>query len=305
MNGAARRAAVMVRRLVMALCLGGALLAAGCSSLRLAYGNAETLLWWWLDGYADFRRDQKPQVRGAIGDWLAWHRRTQLPQYRDWLQQTARLMQDSPDGAALCAQFDRAEAFRAQALQPLAGPVATLAPLLQPAQWRHIEQHFAKKNGQWADQYLQPDPQVRRRATLERSIEHFERLYGPLARTQETWLARRLPLSPWRAENDFTERQWRQHETLLALKSLAQPGLGPDAARTQAAAWLTRLAGPMDERHRLARAAARDFLCELVTDFHREQATPAQHQHLQRVLQGWSHDIDGFLQDPGGGAAGL
>jgi hypothetical protein len=29
---------------------------AGCSSMKLAYGNAPTLTWWWLDRHADLDR---------------------------------------------------------------------------------------------------------------------------------------------------------------------------------------------------------------------------------------------------------
>jgi hypothetical protein len=38
--------------------LGLALALGGCSALRLSYNNAPTLLYWWLDGYADFDKSQ-------------------------------------------------------------------------------------------------------------------------------------------------------------------------------------------------------------------------------------------------------
>jgi len=54
------------------------LLLAACSSLRLAYNNGDTLLYWWLDAYVDFDSGQKGEVKQDIDDLFRWHRKTQL-----------------------------------------------------------------------------------------------------------------------------------------------------------------------------------------------------------------------------------
>ena len=48
--------------------LAFAILLAACSSLRLAYNNADTLLYWWLDAYVDFDSGQKADIKQDIGD---------------------------------------------------------------------------------------------------------------------------------------------------------------------------------------------------------------------------------------------
>ena len=58
--------------------LAFAILLAACSSLRLAYNNADTLLYWWLDAYVDFDSAQKSEVKNDIDAFFRWHRKTQL-----------------------------------------------------------------------------------------------------------------------------------------------------------------------------------------------------------------------------------
>src|SRR5215212_1132669 len=73
-------------RLARILLLGAAVaIFAGCTALRLGYSQADKVLYYWLDSYADFDTTQAPRVRQAIGDWFSWHRRTQLNDYADLL----------------------------------------------------------------------------------------------------------------------------------------------------------------------------------------------------------------------------
>jgi hypothetical protein len=293
-NGGAFRPARAWRRAWLGLLIGSLVMLGACSSLRLAYSQAPTLVYWWLDGYADFDRSQKPQVKAAINHWLAWHRQTQLPQYRHWLTLQAQQMAGEPSGAALCERVDAWDDYLAQALAAWAEPVAALAPTLHPAQWQAIEKQFAKKTRQWRDDYMQADLEDRWEAATDRSIEQTERFYGRLSRRQKAWLASRVRASPWRPDNDLSERLHKQRDTLATLHALAQPGLSAAQAHTLAAAWLQRLSEPIDKPHAQAREAARHYLCEMAADFHRS-ATPEQRRHLAGALQGWRDDLDSFI----------
>lgn len=293
-TGGAFRPPTVVSRTALGLLLVAALLVGACSSLRLAYSQAPLLTYWWLDGYADFDSNQKPQAKAAIARWLDWHRQTQLPAYRHWLQQAAMMMDGQPDADQLCAQFPVLDAFRNQAVAAWAEPAAQLARQLKPAQWQHIDAHFEHKNAEWQDDYLQPDPQDRLDAAADRAIDFTERFYGRLSRAQKAWITQRLQQSPWRPENDLAERRHRQRDTLTTLQALAQPDLSPSQATAQAQAWLHRLTQPMDAAHAQARAAARRAVCEMAADFHRD-ATPAQRRHLAQRLGDWAADLDSFI----------
>jgi hypothetical protein len=56
---------------------------AGCSAIKLAYNQAPTLAYGWLDGYLDFNDQQSPQVRDALNRLFAWHRASELPKTAD------------------------------------------------------------------------------------------------------------------------------------------------------------------------------------------------------------------------------
>jgi len=86
---------------------------AGCSALKLGYATMPELLYWWLDGYADFNDDQEPLVRGELARLHEWHRREELPRIADAL---GRLEQLAPGDArrltmgtfhAVCARILR------------------------------------------------------------------------------------------------------------------------------------------------------------------------------------------------------
>ena len=64
------------------------MLLGGCSAVRIGYNQAPTLAWWWLDGYLDIDAAEAPRAKDALQQWFAWHRRTQLPDYADWLAAT-------------------------------------------------------------------------------------------------------------------------------------------------------------------------------------------------------------------------
>jgi hypothetical protein len=68
-----------LRRAVHALAaLGVVLLLAACSSLRLGYNNADTLLVYSLDSYLNLDDAQQELARERVSELLAWHRSTQL-----------------------------------------------------------------------------------------------------------------------------------------------------------------------------------------------------------------------------------
>ena len=62
-----------------------ALLLSGCTLVRLGYGSADDLAYVWLDDYIGFTDEQAPKVRQALAETLVWHRKTQLPDYAQWL----------------------------------------------------------------------------------------------------------------------------------------------------------------------------------------------------------------------------
>lgn len=67
------------------LTIGFALALAACSRIDLAYRNLDRLVPWSLGDYLDMNREQKALLDARLKQHLAWHCKTQLPGYLDWL----------------------------------------------------------------------------------------------------------------------------------------------------------------------------------------------------------------------------
>ncbi len=58
---------------------------AGCSANRFIYNRADTFVRWVVDDYVDLNRDQQAAFDTDLQQLLDWHRRDELPQYRQFI----------------------------------------------------------------------------------------------------------------------------------------------------------------------------------------------------------------------------
>ena len=265
-------------------------LLAGCSALRLSYNQGPTLAWFWLDGYADFNREQAPAVKGALADWFTWHRASQLPDYAQLLADMQALAVNKVTPTQVCkvldAWEDRAERAFEQAVPALAEVVRTLTP----EQITHIEKRMASKHADWLADHVQTDLAERQKASYERWLDQTENMYGRLDDAQRRQLATELAASSYDAQIHARERQQRQIDIIRALRQWQ----AERADSATVAAGLRRLAATM--RHS-PRADYRDYAerlmpanCAVVARLH-NTTTTAQRQHAVDRLKGWEEDL--------------
>jgi hypothetical protein len=274
-----------------------ALAVGACSMLRLGYSQGPELLYWWLDGYADFTDEQSPRVREALADAFRWHRREQLPGIADQLAQLRNEVPQPTDAQAVCRWQDvvrtRMDAVTTQVL-----PTALqLAATLSPAQVRHVERQQAKKNAEFRDEHLQSNLDERRAAQLKRGIERAETLYGRLDGAQRERIARALQASPYNGEAWLAEREARQQLVLRTLRGLTNRSLDVAAARTALQPLSTQQALRADYRDDMRRIT--QYNCQWMAELH-NSTTPAQRQAAQERLRGWETDLRALI---GGGSA--
>jgi hypothetical protein len=265
-----------------------AVLLAGCSALRLSYNAAPDFAYWWLDGYGDFDETQTPRVRDGLAAWFAWHRRDQLPAYAALLQRAqAEVLADAtPEQTCRWWSLGR-ERIRAGFEQAVPA-LADLAVTLKPAQFAHIEARFAKNNREFADDFLQPDPEDRRKAALKRAVERAEMLYGRIDDAQRERIARNVAASPFDPQFALDERRARQADILATLRRL--PGLPRDEAIAALRALAERVENPPRDEARRRNAQLTRFSCTIAADFH-ATSTPAQRQAAAAKLKGWETDL--------------
>ena len=153
----------------LALCLAVTLLA-GCSALRLGYGQADRFLYYWLDSYVGFDDAQAPRVRQAIGDWFSWHRRTQLNDYADLLTRIEADARTDTTPERVCAWWKEVRTRIDRSVEQAVPSIADLATTLKPGQFERIAERQAKAAKEFREDFMQPDPARRQSEAVKRSI---------------------------------------------------------------------------------------------------------------------------------------
>src|SRR3982750_2421321 len=171
-------------RIIAALAVAIVLALGGCSLLKIGYGQASPLAFRWLDSYVGVNDAQSLIARTALDEALAWHRRTQLPDYVQLLARAEAEVLADTTPERMCAWAGEIRDRIEPVLLYVAPAVADVALTLSPAQFRHIEKRSAETNEEFRDEHLQKNPGKRQRAMVKREVERAEMLYGKLDETQ-------------------------------------------------------------------------------------------------------------------------
>lgn len=325
--GSSRRPGGIIRAGRLALVSGllvGVL--AGCSMLRLAYGQADTLLFHAMDRYLDLDRTQAEAWRAATARWLAWHRREQLPQVLRGLDAMAQDWagpQLGPERA--CQHLQRVQGWADEAVRAALPDLALLLPRLGPDQVAQLAERQREDRQRWLEERVEPPAEARQQRALERLQGRYERLLGPLTPAQRVdllALVRQLD-DPQRA---LAEQQRRQGELMAVVMAFARPGAPRAAARAEAvaatpssltapgasadaaatasasarlaAAWRAWSLGPeATQAWQQAQAAAH---CQFLSRLH-ASADTRQRSHALRQLAQWRADLQSQVLPDGAG----
>jgi Family of unknown function (DUF6279) len=262
----------------------------GCSAIRLAYANGPQLSWWWLDSYLDFSRDQSPVVRTALDRWFDWHRASQLPEYAVLLAQAQAQVLDNSSPAHACAWNSRVRDRIEPALQRTALDFAELVHGLGEPQFKQLEQRYAKGNEDLKNDFMQPDPAIRLRESIKRTLDRAERVYGSLDEPQKKVIAAGMAASPFNPELWLAERLRRQRDTVQTLRRLQADKADREQRQAALRALLQRTEQSPDPAYRAYQVKLVDFNCALVAQVH-NATTPAQRQKARQTLKGWEEDL--------------
>jgi len=264
-----------------------AVLVSACSTARLAYNQAPTLTYWWLDGHVDLANGQSGPVRQDIDTFFSWHRAEALPAYIELLKTWQTLAPGDLDADQVCAQFDAIRAHIDAAAAQTVTPLARLALALGPDQIEHQRRHQAKGNQGFEKDFLQGDEERRLRKRLSNTIDRSERLYGRLSADQRELVRNWLQRSPWDPARTLAERQHRQADLLDTVRK-AQ--ISPDQAEALVAAHIRRIG----QSPRPAYAAHSQALvrhgCAQFAALH-NSTTSEQRERAVRTLRAYEEDL--------------
>ena len=265
-------------------------LVSGCSALRIGYSTAPDLAYWWFDRYADFSGEQTQRVREALAQWFNWHRRTQLPDYAALL---ARMRAEAPvdTTAERVCEWQADLLRRADTAYDRAGPaIAELVLSLTPEQIAHIQKRQSKVNEDFREDYLQPDRAKRAAATLKRTVERAEMIYGKLDAGQRERMAAALTRSPFDPELWDAERRARQQDVVQLIGKLVKEKTPPAQAQAELRGYVDRIERSPHEAYRRYYERLTEFNCGFVANLH-NSTTAEQRRHAVQTLSGWEGDL--------------
>lgn len=176
----------MGKRLCLALLIASLMLLGSCSRLELAYRNLDWLIPWSLDDYVGLSKEQKAWLKPRLVTHIAWHCKTQLPAYADWLQRSQTLAAEShPPAARFDAQFADFRHAVDALIEQVTPDLTELLRGLSDEQVKELRASLARQNKEQREDYLQPSltEQIDERA--ERMEDRLQPWFGRLHSEQK------------------------------------------------------------------------------------------------------------------------
>ncbi len=287
-----------MRRLLrhLAFVLVAGLLLQGCSAVRLGYGNADSLARWWMDQYLDLSPEQDALVRERLTRLLAWHRKTQLPDYVAVLRQGQHFVAGQPTAADALALGDGL-IRRGRTLAEQATPdIADLLTTVSPEQIERMASRLAEKNADLAREAQLADGESgQRKARYKRTLERAEYWFGDFSAGQKAAL--RLLIDGQTAGSQFwyDERLRRQRDWLDLVRLVQRERPPRERIIRLLRDYAARFDMPEDPARRTQAIALRRASAELAVAIH-AFTTPAQRTHAVDKLGDLIRDIGELSQ---------
>ena len=257
--------------------LGLALALGGCSTLRLSYNNAPTLLYWWLDGYADFDKAQSAQTRTELRKLVDWHRKEELPRIADLLDDAQALASGPVTGDQVCQLYERT-LVRMDALSERVLPsAAAIVPSLTQSQLDFMAKAFEKKTKKWREEYHRAD----------KFTERTEDFYGALSSLQLQQLHAALHQTKEEENLYFSEVTRRQKLGLSTLAGLQKAD--PASALMALKAWNAQWQHSSDSVYQDFKVRSTAQTCKALAQLH-NSASPKQRKKLIAALQSYQQE---------------
>lgn len=266
------------------------LLIAGCSVLRVAYEQADRLLFWYVDGAFDLDDAQEARAKADIARVMAWHRRNELPAYLPLLARAQHEALGPVTPALACQRRDEFEARMLVTLDAALPILANLVPTLRPEQFEHLRKHLDEGNEKYRDRYLDDDPADRLEAATRFVVKRAELFYGSLSKAQRQQLEKDVAALPFDAQAIYNERlHWQQGFTAL-LRRLHDERASTEKAQQELRAFMRESIVPTQEPRRSRYAQWAQAGCRMQSALH-ERTTPEQRRKAAERLKSWEDDV--------------
>jgi hypothetical protein len=283
-----------------------ALLIAACSSLKLGYNNADTLLVYALDSYLDLDDEQSRLARQRLRNLMAWHRATQLAGYAQLIDDAQRKVsaQQTPLTADDVLSLQHEMNARLVAIGDQAAPdLAHLMTTLKPAQIDRFAEKVANDTSKARREMLKIAGRETTEDRVKRYAERAESWLGSLSRPQLELVRVSLAGRPDGSALWMAERERRQNVLIAILRRVHDERASPEATAQWLREYFAELADPGDPERRAAVLAWRRANAELMAQLV-NSASADQRVALNKKLRGYAQDFSALAAEAtnGGGS---
>ncbi len=261
------------------IAVGFALALAACNRMDLAYRNLDHLVPWSLGDYLDMNREQKALLDDRLKEHLAWHCKTQLPGYLDWLDRVRGMVADDQvTDQALQQRTREAREAIGRVAEEITPSATELLRGMSDSQVAEMRDAFREDISERQKQYVDtPLPKQ-----IARRSERMEKRLTP-------WLGELTPVQKqrvqaWSAALGDQNREWIanrahwQQQLLLAMNQRNDASFEPRLAtllQRKETLWTPEYRAAFQNTE----LQARSLLVDLV-----QQSTPQQRRFLQEKL---------------------
>lgn len=261
-----------------------------CSTARLGYSNADTLAYWWMDGYVDFNSSQKTKVKRDIAQLLNWHRTTQLPQYAQTLTQMQALLAANPGQADIENAFRQVEQFSQVILLKAVPELTDFVLTMDESQKTHLARKFEKNNEDFRDKYVERTAEKQAKERRKKLFKQADEWLGSVSREQEAIINRYLEKHPPTYAQWLDDSIARQRLALQLITQIQTEKPSRETAQALVQRALLASYEPSEQAERRAQAeASRLAMQQLIVSILRV-STPEQKTHASKKLQNWIDD---------------
>ncbi|MBV1882559.1 MAG: hypothetical protein KUG82_13055 [Pseudomonadales bacterium] len=196
----------------------------GCA-VKFIYNQLDWVIPWQIRDYISLNDSQKDYLDHRLTHHLAWHRRTQLPDYALFLRKTAKQISDGLTRDELVHINSQLEIFGRTLTKQIAPDVAQLFLTSSDTQLTNTYRKFEQTNAKFQKEYIDISEEKLRKKRLKETQHYLERWLGGLTREQQDalkdWSQKFKPIRQNLMENRLS---WQKDfRSLMAKKSEHSP----------------------------------------------------------------------------------
>lgn len=170
-------------------CLATCILLLCSCSASFTYNNISWLSSFWIDDYIALNKQQNKQLKKIIETTQHWHRTTQLPVYRQDIQNIKTAFNEGLKSEQLKNQVVFAKKHWRNLLDHAYLPLVELGLTLTPSQRKELIDNIQEKINEERDEFNNKTLSTRKKDRLDAQLNYYQQWLGKLSTEQKTFIS--------------------------------------------------------------------------------------------------------------------